>query len=251
MDIYKTSLNTLIGAYEQDYNTLTTNLGTCLGNNLPAGASSYSGVQTACAPILNLYNQGITNAYQYYAAGGPSSVSSSSNQSLVQQNTIALQYTGTNQTTNLYPGGGVNYSCCNSQVPTDLVWTPVVNSTPAYQSSTPALIAFGDQPYPSVGSGGYYTSNAAFTQIISTSAPQSTMSIPASSYVASDCTVKYSTPGYISCSSGMSYSYANGCSAPTFATPCTILGSITFASGGSSTIMQSLVLAPITSFFIE
>lgn len=241
------SLNPLVSAYQADYDTLTKNLSSCL--NYSATSSS---VQTACAPILNLYSQGITNAYQYYAAGGPSSVSSSSNQTLVQQNTIALQYTGTNTTSNLYPGNTINFACCNSQIPTDLVWTPVVNSTPTYQYNTSALIAFGDQVYPTVGSGQWTTSNAAFTQIISTNsnASQNTMSIPVSSYVANDCTVTYSTIGYISCSSTMTYSYTNNCTAPTFGSPCGITGIITFPSS-SSTITQTLNLGPIPNFFVE
>jgi len=246
------SLNPLVSAYQADYDTLTKNLSSCLNYSATSGSSSSSSVQTACAPILNLYSQGITNAYQYYAAGGPSSVSSSSNQTLVQQNTIALQYTGTNTTTNLYPGNSINFACCNSQIPTDLVWTPVVNSTPTYQPNTSALIAFGDQVYPTVGSGQWTTSNAAFTQIISTNsnAPQNTMSIPVSSYVANDCTVTYSTIGYISCSSTMTYNYTNNCTAPTFGAPCGITGIITFPSS-SSTITQTLNLGPIPNFFVE
>jgi hypothetical protein len=71
--------------YSGDKSTLMSNLSNCLSSN-------QQNVTTACAPILN---NSVTNAYDWYAAGGPNPNSFSAAQNwLAQQNTIGLQYTG-------------------------------------------------------------------------------------------------------------------------------------------------------------
>jgi hypothetical protein len=124
-------LSTVESAYQADALTLTNNLGTCLNS-----ATTTANVTTQCAPIIN---NPFTNVYDWYGLSGANP------NWLAQQNTIALQYVGTFDTSYNVPS-----STTSVLVPVDVVYIDKLGTldSPAENISGQAgLAAFADAPY--------------------------------------------------------------------------------------------------------
>lgn len=236
-------LQPLYEAYLQDYSEMVSNLTSCMN-------ASSTNVTSVCQSVINLYNDGILNAFDFYDSNSPTVQTITTNTNL-QQNTIALQYSGTNNTQNVYSSGGsIDTGCCNSNILVDVVWAPQVTLNPdaqmkgtyPYSYSTPNLIAFADQPWSSFTSSGTITNYSANTQLMPTNSGITGMNVPASSYVAQDCLLYNDS---YTCSGPMNFYYTGaGCTMPTFSQYCVINGSIIFQTSPTN-ISQLLQLSPL------
>lgn len=207
MDVANNYLSSLSSIYYADKQTMISNLSTCL--NAPA-----SSVSTDCSPIINLYSNGITTAYDWYSTAGPNpNLISAANQSFAQQNTIALQYTG-------------QYTDSFSSYPMDMVWASQLPASSAWgvavptdydPSSMPALIGFVDYPYVSSGA----QSSSPWAMFL----PLSSAGQPITSNITNFVQEFWSFSNKSwSTWTGMTLAIngGNGCTASTFDSPCTI-----------------------------
>jgi len=209
IDISGSYFSPLLDQYGGDLNLIINNLTSCTG-------ASSANVSTACQPIVQAYNQGVTSAYGWY--GTTLNGNSVSNNNFALQNTIALQYSGT--ATN---SGGT--------FPLDVVWVQALptatlgetaNSLPSGTTNPaglPGLIAFADQPYTwnvSPTPGPNY--NSPFLQLFPLSpGSNATISTPTSSYLPYNYYISYygslGTLGWqLNTGGPSSLSYGNGAS---------------------------------------
>jgi hypothetical protein len=179
IDISGSYFSPLLDQYGSDLSLIIKNLSSCTG-------ASSANVSTACQPIVEAYNKGVTSAYDWY--GTNLNGNGVSNNNFALQNTIALQYSGT--TDNTYEESGGAW-------PLDVVWVQALPTSTFSQTVTtlpngvtsPAglsgLIAFADQPYTWVIGGTPYANfNSPWAQLIPvTSSSTATISTPTSSYV--------------------------------------------------------------------
>ena len=263
LNITTTYLTPLSAAYSNDFNVMLSNLTTCMAaTTATAPTASSTSVTTACAPILSAYTNSTSSAYEYYSPTGPSEINVAGNSvflNMVQQNTIALQYTGTNNQTNNYLGTPpVPYSSGNTNVLVDAIWVSSISTTDGSYpyDSTPALLVIADYPWTVNSSNNWVTNYSAYTQVMQTTSSNDTMvGIPASSYLPQQCLIYNS---FNVCSGNgtngnpnpQNFSYTGaGCNGvPSFSQPCNINGYISFPSQNTS-FYQNLSLAPIANFF--
>ena len=207
MDVANNYLSTLSSIYYADKETMVTNLGTCLN-------AASTAVSTACAPIIDLYSDGITSAYGWYSTTGPNPNGvSTANQAFAQQNTIALQYTG-------------QYTDNYTSHPMDMVWAGQLPAAPSWgvavptsydPSSLPALIGFADYPYVSNGS----QATTPWAMFIPMPSASNTITSPLSDFV--DEFWSLTNTAWTSWSgTSLTIAGANGCTASTFGEPCTL-----------------------------
>lgn len=146
LDIAGGYLTPLHSTYQGDVGTMMINLRQCMSSQINA-------IATNCAPIVQLYNDSITDAYLYYSSTGQNP------NSFAQQNTIALQYTGL---TSLNGNGffQISKDTYNNSFPLDVVWANALPNPFPYAingggywqpNGYPAIIAFADAPWPYMG----------------------------------------------------------------------------------------------------
>ena len=175
IDISGSYFSPLLDQYGSDLSLIIKNLSSCTG-------ASSANVSTACQPIVEAYNKGVTSAYDWY--GTNLNGNGVSNNNFALQNTIALQYSGTTNNT-----GGT--------FPLDVVWvqalptstfSQTINALPSgvtNPAGLPGLIAFVDEPYTWIVDGNPWVNmNSPFAQLIPVSSSSiTTISTPTSSYV--------------------------------------------------------------------
>lgn len=219
----------MINQYADDAKVMLSNIDNCL-----TGSTS-SNLSTICEPITTLYSSGVKSAYQWYGSNGPNPNNYASYiLSNLQNNTIALQYTGTYKDT---VGSYFNMDAAwISQLPGSGGWNPAPVNGNLY--SLPALVGFVDSPWTLTNTATTYP----YIEIMALNSGNS-LTAALSNWLSQDWSILgdawsvQNTP--------VNLSYINGCTSTSFSSPCTLNMNMNYNGLFTST----LVMSPINDFF--
>jgi hypothetical protein len=218
----------LINQYGQDATVMLQNLTSCL-----TGATS-TNISTVCAPIANLYSGAVMSAYDWYGSKGPNPNGYASYAlSNLQNNTIALQYTGT------YSDSGGSYFKMDvawiNQLPGSGGWMPAPINDNLY--SVPAVVGFVDSPWIL----NYVATTTPYIDIIPLNSGYE-ITDPFSGWQETEWTI-INGNAWSYQNAPVTLSYLNGCQNTSFSSPCSLVMNYT---GGFT---SSVSLNPINAFF--